>query len=530
MKYPIIPKPQKIITGDCTVFTLTEKCTVEGAEKFPKAVKSLEKFLSESFSLELYGEGKEKIVLSLCDEIENDEGYTLTIKENLVTIKGKTEAGIFYGIQTLKQMLMYGDLSLCSAEISDEPAFSYRGFMLDCGRYFFTKEAVFVFLEIMALHKLNYFHWHLTEDQGWRFYSEKHLLLTEIGSHRSHTNFNTIPHSGYYTKEDMKEIVDYAHSLFIKVIPEIDTPGHTVSAIAAYPHLSCFERNMVTATSWGVKHDVLCIGKESTFDFMFSLMDEVAEIFTDGIIHIGGDEVPTTRWELCPHCQKRLKDEGLKETGDLHTYYLSRLGKYLRSKGIEVIMWNDRVKDYMPDSDLCWQFWNTDMDRKDISGEIRKGRSFIISPEKAYYLDLPYGRVDLKSCYEYSPCIEGISEENKHLLKGVEACLWAEFVPDMEKAGYCTFPRLGAISESAWTKEENKSYEDFSERLPGYYKHIKAINMNSATIKQALPKGIRKTASLIYWERRKLCWNGLGNFITNKKIEKMYGKKDKQND
>ncbi len=527
MNYPLIPKPQKIAVGSTAVFTLTKYCELENTERFPKALKSLKKFLEESFSLELLGTGKEKIVFELCDSIKNEEGYSLSVKENVIIISGKTETGIFYGVQTLKQMLMYGDLTLCDTEITDEPAFPYRGFMLDCGRYFFTKEAVFTFLEIMALHKLNHFHWHLTEDQGWRFYSEKNLLLTEIGSYRSHTNFNSVPHSGYYTKEDMKEIVDYAHSLFIKVIPEIDTPGHTVSAIAAYPHLSCFDRNMVTATNWGVKYDVLCIGKESTFDFIYSVLDEVAEIFTDGTVHIGGDEVPTDRWELCPHCRKRMEDEGLKETVDLHTYYLNKVGEYLRGKGLQVIMWNDRVKDYMPDSALCWQFWNTDMDKNDISGEIKKGRSFIISPEKAYYLDLPYGLIDLKTCYEYDPYIEGLTEETSHLLKGVEACLWTEFVPDMEKAGYCTFPRIGAISESAWTKKENKSFDDFYERLEGYYKHIKSINVNFATAKQALPKGIRKKASCLYWERRKLCWGGLGNLITNKKIEKMYGRKEK---
>ncbi len=530
MIYPIIPRPQKITVGDSPVFTLTKFCEIEGAEGFPKAVSSLKKFLGESFSLELLGTGKGKISLALCEEIGSDEGYTLSVRENEVIIRGKTEAGIFYGIQTLKQMLMYGDLTLCRTEIEDEPAFPYRGFMLDCGRYFFTVEAVFVFLEIMALHKLNHFHWHLTDDQGWRFQSESQPLLTEIGSYRSHTNFNSVPHSGYYTAEDMKAIVEYAHSLHIKVIPEIDTPGHTVSAIAAYPFLSCFGRNMVTATKWGVKYDVLCVGKESTFRFIESVLDEVTEIFTDGIIHIGGDEVPTARWELCPHCQKRMRDEGLKETEDLHTYYLDRIGEYLRGKGQQVIMWNDRVKEYMPDSSLCWQFWNTEMDRKDIEGEIKKGRSFIISPEKAYYLDLPYGLTDLRVCYEYDPCIEGLTEESRHLLKGVEACLWTEFVPDMEKAGYCLFPRLGAISESAWTRKENKSYDSFCERLNGYYKHIKAINMSYATVKQAVPTGLRRKASCLYWERRRLCWGGLENVIINKKLEKMYSKKEKQND
>lgn len=520
MNYPIIPKPQKTVCTDKKLFTLTEGCIIIGESEFPKAAKSLKKFLKESFSLSPNGEGSEKITLSLSDEITHAEGYTLKVHKDEVIIRGRTEQGIFYGIQTLKQMLMYGDLNLCETEIEDEPAMAYRGFMLDCGRYFFTKEAVFVFLEIMALHKLNNFHWHLTDDQGWRFFSEEHLLLTEIGSYRSHTNFNSTPHSGYYTKEDMKEIVEYAHSLFIKVIPEIDSPGHTVSAIAAYPHLSCFDRKLVTDTKWGIKYDVLCVGKESTFDFMCSLFDEVTEIFTDGTIHIGGDEVPNLRWEMCPHCQKRMKDENLKHVSDLHTYYINRIAAYLKEKGVEVIMWNDRVKDYMTDRDIAWQMWNTDINKDDVSSEMNKGRPFILSPVKAYYLDLPYGLVNLKDVYEYDPYIKGVKEENRHLFKGIEACLWTEFVPSMEKAGYCTFPRLAAISETAWTKKENKSYNDFTSRLDGYYKHIRAINLNHAKINQALPKGIRKTASKLYWERRRFCWGGIYNLIDNKKVEK----------
>lgn len=524
MHYPLIPKPQSFTVGDTAVFRLTRYCELENADRFPKAANSLRRFLSESFSLGLLGTGKERIVLELCDAIENEEGYILSVKEDEVLIKGKAEAGIFYGVQTLKQMLMYSDLSLPAAEITDEPAFPYRGFMLDCGRYFFTKEAVFTFLEIMALHKLNHFHWHLTDDQGWRFYSEKNLLLTEIGSYRSHTNFNSVPHSGYYTKEDMKEIVDYAHSLFIKVIPEISAPGHTVSAIAAYPHLSCFDRNMVTATSPGTKHDVLCVGKEGTFDFLFSVFDEVSEIFDDGIIHIGGDEVPLNRWEHCPHCRKRMQEEGLKKTGDLLTYYTERISKHLHSKGMQTIT---RSSGITPDGSVCWQICSADTDKSAIADAISKGGSFILSPETVYCLNLPYGLADLKTCYEYEPHIEGLTEKNKHLLKGIEACLWTEFVPDMEKAGYCSFPRIGAISESAWTKKENKSYGDFYERLEGYYKHIRAINMSIAPPAKANPKGIRKKLSCLFAEKRRLCGSSVADLITDKKIEKMYGRKDK---
>ncbi len=526
MNYPIIPKPQSITSGDRSVFILTRLCEFEGEDKFPKAAAALRKFLDESFGISPVGTGREKISLLQSDEISHEEGYTLSVKEDEVIIKGRTEKGVFYGIQTLKQMLMYGELTLCETEISDEPSMEYRGFLLDCGRYFFTKEAVFIFLEIMALHKLNNFHWHLTEDQGWRFYSEKHLLLTEIGSYRTHTNFNSVPHSGYYTKEDMKEIVDYAHSLFIKVIPEIDTPGHTVSAIAAYPFLSCFDRELVTETKWGVKYDVLCVGKESTFDFVFSLFDEVLEIFTDGVVHIGGDEVPTRRWELCPHCQQRMKEEGFKKAEDLHTYYLNRIGDYLRSKGVRAVMWNDRVRDFMTDRFIAWQLWNGDMKEEDVAQEVNKGRAFIISSAQAYYLNFPYGQTSLEKCYKYNPVPRGIREENRHLIEGAEACLWTEFIPDMKKAEYSMFPRLGAFSETVWSGEENKDYKDFLSRLDGYYKHLKTINLDFAPYRKAEPRILRKAASLLWWERRKLCWGGLYNYIDNRQLEKKYGKKD----
>lgn len=524
MNYSVIPEPKKIICSDKEVFTLTRLCEIEAESCFEKSVKSLKKFLSDSFSLELLGTGRESVTLCLDENIREEEGYILTVTQDRVTVKGKTEVGVFYGVQTLKQMLMQGNLTLTETEVYDSPAFSYRGFMLDCGRYFFTKEAVFLFLEIMALHKLNNFHWHLTDDQGWRAQAESQLLLTEIGSYRSHTNFNKTAHSGYYTKADMKEIVDYAHSLYIKVIPEIDSPGHTVSAIASYPHLSCFDRELTVDTKWGIKYDVFCVGKESTFDFMYSVFDELCETFTDGIFHLGGDEVPTLRWEMCPHCQKRIKDENLQSTDDLHTYYLNRLGSYLKDKGIDVVMWNDKKKDYMVSSDITWQMWNGDMKAEEIAEEINKGRPFINSASDYYYLDLPYGQVPLEKTYNYDPVFEGIDKDKLHLLKGVEACLWTEFVPTMRKAGYCTFPRLGAFSETAWTKKENKDYDRFLKKLDSYYAHLDAMGLDFAAVRQAQPNPARKILSRIYWERRRLCWGGLHNLIDNASVKRSISK------
>ncbi|MBQ1966718.1 MAG: beta-N-acetylhexosaminidase, partial [Clostridia bacterium] len=450
------------------------------------------------------------------------ESYTLDVTENLVEIKGADEAGVFYGVQSLKQIFYQCGEELPEIHITDKPAYPYRGFMLDSGRYFFPKEDVKKFIDIMALHKLNRFHWHLTEDQGWRAQMLDNILLTEIGSYRSHTNFNNKPHGGYYTKEDMKEVVEYAHKKCIKVIPEIDTPGHTVSAIAAYPHLSCFDRNLSVATHCGVKHDVVCAGKESTYEFMFSVFDELLEVFTDGLIHIGGDEVPTTRWKICPHCQQRIKDEGLSCTEDLHPYYLSRLAEHIEAKGSKVIMWNDTVRDYMAKGSIVRQLWDEEMSEKDVVGQINKGTEFIISFVNAYYLDLPYGRTSLEKCYNYNPCYKGISKEQESKLLGVEACLWTEFVPTMKKAGYQMFPRLGAYSETAWTSKENKSFDYFSEKLDFYEDLVSSLGMNYATKKQSMPKGIKKLASMLYWERRQLCWQGLHNLIDNASVERKH--------
>ncbi len=525
MKFSIIPEPSQMKTGEKAVFNLTKLCNMEVSCGCEKAEAALKKFLSDAFSLEVLGSGRETVCLKIDREAGCAESYILEVGENNITITGGDEAGVFYGVQSLKQLLFQGELSLPEIYIFDSPRFSYRGFMLDCGRYFFTKEAVFAFLEMMALHKLNVFHWHLSEDQGFRAQIDSKLLLIEIGSYRSHTNFNKRKHEGYYTAEDMKEIVEYAHRLHIKVIPEIDTPGHTVSMIAAYPELSCFDRDLTVATSWGVKHDVLCVGKESTFAFMQEVFDSLAEIFTDGVFHIGGDEVPTTRWKICPHCQKRMADEGLKDESELHTYYLDRIASYLKSKGTQVVMWNDKVKDYMVGRDVAWQLWNGDMNEKDVVNEINSGRPFIMSNSSAYYLDLPYGLVSLKKTYAFEPVYEGIKKENAHLLKGVEACLWTEFVPTMSRAYYMTYPRLGAFCETAWSEKANKSYDNFLHKLPAYRNFLKGHGIDSASLCLANPNIIKKAADIVWWERRKLCWAGLSNLIDNACVKRKHSNK-----
>ena len=484
MKLGIIPEPLEMRVGTENVFTLTRLCEVEYDEGSKKAYYAFVKFLSDAFSMSLLGTGKERVILRINDSLECAEGYTLTVYEDTAIIEGKDEAGVFYGVQSFKQLLFQSDLILPEIYIKDSPRFSNRGFMLDCGRYFFTKEAVKVFLEMMALHKLNTFNWHLSDDQGFRAQVLEKLLLTEIGSYRSHTGFNSLKHEGYYTVDDMKEIVDYAHNLCIKVVPEIESPGHTVAMIAAYPELSCLEKQIEVASDFGVKKDVLCVGKESTFEFMESMFDELLETFTDGIFHLGSSDVSTERWKMCPLCQKRIETEGLKNESDLYRYYISRIGKYLKNKGVEAVL-RDGDKNVNIDS-----YIKTESAVKE----------FIVSAKDAYSLDLPYAIVSLKDTYEYEPSKNECGEK----IIGVEACLWTEYVPTMEKAGYCTYPRLGAFSETAWSQEANKNYDAFKEKLPGYYRLLQGHGVDTADTRQAEPGLIKKTGNRILWKALKL--------------------------
>lgn len=525
MNYSIIPQPNFFeVQGENIVFTLTKLANISCDNKFQNHMDKFVDFIQKKFDLTFLGTGKESLSLEFCEDIKNHEGYSLQVRENEVIIKASHGAGAMYGLESLKQLLIEGALSLPAIKIEDEPAFSYRGFMLDTSRYFFSKEVVMHFIDIMVMHKLNVFHWHITDDQGWRLELQHNILLTEIGNRRSHTNFNNKPHYGFYNKADLLEIIQYAHDNHIKVIPEVDTPGHVMSAICAYPELSCFNRKLDVATHSGVKHDVLCVGKESTYDFMFSVFDEVCELFTDGMVHIGADEVPTTRWKICPHCQKRMKDNNLKTESELHTYYTNRIGEYLLAKGVTPIMWNDMEQKNPSNKDIVWQYWHEQLSHADVIEHMKQGRKFINSASEAYYFDLPYGNISLKKAYEYNPFFSGLTDELKENLLGVEAALWTEYVPHMVKGYYCLLPRLGAYCENAWLSQDKKSYDHFMQKMPNYYKALDFFEYDHASLKQANPSLIRKYGYLAYFERRKLHWQGLHNIIDNKKVEKLANK------
>lgn len=446
--------------------------------------------------------GSENIVFKINSTLE-DEAYTIKTGE-VIEISSSGMAGQLYALQTLKQLFTLSDFVIPHIFISDKPKYKVRGFMLDVGRYFYSVSDVKMFIRKMAFHKLNFFHFHLTEDQGFRIQIDKYPLLTEIGSKRACTNFNNKPHDGYYIKSDIKEIVNYAHAFNIKVMPEFDIPGHSRAAIAAYNELTCFPRDLPVATHWGVKHDVLCVGKDKTMQFVYDVLDELFEMFPDEYIHIGGDEVPKHRWNLCPDCKNRAEKVGAKSADELQCWFMNTIKNYCKKNGKQVFMWSWDLEDSsLLDEDLGFTLCGTD-------NKINE-RPFIDTNTKAYYIDLPYGYISLKDTANHK-----IQQGN---CLGLETPLWCEYVADMNKADIMMFPRVCASSETAWCGET--SYDEISKKLNDYYKLLDKNNWGYAKPAMAVPNRVRGFFSGLWFEKRQLTWEGLHNIFDDLSIEKI---------
>ena len=517
--FNIIPQPVSIMTNsDRKGFTLHAGTIISPYSFSEDFVNFVRKNFNKKINIhEDTGEEK-SIILTLDESFEYDEGYTLKCENRRVYINAKTETGLFYGLQTLKQMLLQKEGKLPYTEILDYPRFSYRGFMLDCGRYFYPVEDVKKIVDLMALHKLNVLHWHLTEDQGWRVEIKKYPLLTEKGSMRSHTNFNHKSHGGYYTQEDIKEIVAYCHERKIKVIPEFDIPGHNVASIACYPYLSCLNRNLEVATHWGVKHDILCAGKETTYQFVYDVIDELIELFPDKIIHIGGDEAVKMRWKNCPHCQKAIKDNNLRDEDHLQMFFMAKVNDYLKEKGYSSMMWNyDKIENADTlTPDIAWDICGMGDDDDLVKNELKRGRKLINTKCYPYYFDFPYGWNTLKMVCEDNGALTDKDEETW----GIEAQMWTEYVPDMKRLEFLTFPRLGAMAENAWAEKGYPSFSTFLHKAPTYYNLLDAYNVNYAPLKKACPSFFYKHASSLWFKRRVFHWQGLHNLFDDAKAVK----------
>lgn len=516
----LIPEPYKytIRTG---TFNINKGFTINYPDVWQNEIDYFAKFI-KSQNLSVTKDSLNTIDICLTEGLAK-EGYLINIDNNHIKISASTATGCFYALVTMQQLIISYKGAIPCLNIEDKPRFNYRGFMLDVGRYFYTVNEVKHFIDLMAIHKLNFFHIHLTEDQGWRIEIKKYPLLTEHGSKRSHTNFNMIPHGGYYTQDEIKEIVSYAHARHIKVIPEIDMPGHMQAALHAYPELGCFDRKLPVATHWGIKHDILCGGKDSTRQFVKDVIDEIIRLFPDKFIHIGGDEAIKTRWKICPHCQEAMKKKNLKNENELQADFINEINSYIRSKGYSAIMWNEDEISGRISQDIIWMVWNAgDKKHPLMLNEMKNGRLLINAESEPYYLDLPYKTNTLKEVYNKNV---NFVEPDERLI-GMESALWTEFIPNVKNAHFKAFPRLGAFAEKVWGDEKNMNYDNFLSKIDAYYALLKTYGVTeAASVKRANPSPVLGFFERLWFERRQLCWHGLHNAVDNAKVQRMAKKK-----
>jgi hexosaminidase len=421
--------------------------------------------------------------------------YTLQVKKDGIYISGDNENGVFYGIQTLIQLLPVErstTFKIPYTSITDYPRFAYRGLMLDVGRHFFPVDFVKKYIDYIALHKMNYFHWHLTEDQGWRFPVPKYPRLTTVGAYRNGTIIGHFPgkgndslrYGGAYTRDEIKEVVAYAAKRYITVVPEIEMPGHSSAALTAYPYLGCTGGPYQVQQTWGVFKDVYCAGNDSVFAFLQDVIDEVVKLFPSKYIHIGGDECPKTSWKVCPKCQKRIRDNNLKDENGLQSYFIQRMEKYINSKGKTIIGWDEILEGGLAPNAVV-------MSWRGIKGGIeaaRQNHDVIMTPGSHVYLDHSQtkkedsvtigGFLPIQTVYSYEPVPTELSaEEAKHVL-GAQGNVWTEYMGSPRKVEYMLFPRIGALSEVLWSPASKKNWVEFQPRLAQQVKRYDLWKVN----------------------------------------------------
>ena len=491
----LIPKP-KICFERKGTFTLPENVVVKSDFDLPL----LQAQIGESSCFVI-----EK------DEDISSEGYILSVSEDGIKICASTKTGAYYALQTVRKIgktdLGLREIPCC--DINDEPKFAWRGLQLDVSRHFFDVDEIKRLLDLMFAEKLNVFHWHLTDDQGWRIEIKKYPLLTEVGSKRKYSQTggwkslltDDVPYSGYYTQEQIKEVVAYAKERGISVVPEIDFPAHCAAAMAAYKHLACREIDTEVPGYFGGMipqvrdhnfkwNRTVCCGKESTFEFIFNVLDEVCELFDAPYVHMGGDEAPKNEWKECPACQKIMKENGISDEVQLQGWFENRISAYLKEKGKRLIGWNEVLESdnlNTQDKNIVVQYWTPKRD-KNAEKYVNSGGSMIMSNHQSFYFDMTYSQYPLDKTYNYNPEKFGVNKDNLKNVLGVEGELWSEFIRDREKLDMQAFPRVQALAENAWTPQESLDWDDFKKRLDEYKDVLEALGVNYAVDSVSLPK------------------------------------------
>ena len=492
----IIPMPQKCIEkrGNFTVNDKTVITLSVDNEEMRNAVS----FWNDLFDmaagfLEVSSTPRSSNVICcrLNTALPNEESYKLTVSSSSIHIDAKTPKGIFYAFQTLRQLLpsaIESDKQVVEkikwnipcVVIEDSPAFSYRGVMLDVSRHFIPKEDVKRHIDLLAFHKLNILHWHLTDDQGWRIEIKKYPKLTEIGSYRKETitapgsnEYDGVPVSGFYTQEEAKEIVRYAAERFITVIPEIDMPGHMMAALASYPELGCTGGPYEIPTRFGVFNEVLCGGNEQTLQFAKDVLNEIMDIFPSEYIHIGGDECPKVRWRECPKCQAKIRELGLKSTPEhtkenqLQAYFMGEVEKVINARGRKMMGW-DEILEGNPTKTSTVMAWTSP--KAGIKSAQLQHKTIICPITHLYFSNPGYNRLkgvaSVERVYNFEPVSDVLTPEEQKNIIGAQGCIWTEWTKDSVKMEWQMMPRIAALSELQWTQPVKKNLDSFLKRLP----------------------------------------------------------------
>jgi len=507
----IIPEPQDVeVKGGQFEINLDTKIIVDSDNLKVKEVANIftDQFnLVSGYSLEVIesldnNNVKNSIIFTdkKIDASLGDEGYSLICNREKIVLTG-TPHGLFYSVQTLFQLLPEEIFSknikqniswfIPSIEIKDKPRFKWRGMHLDVGRHMFPISFIKKYIDYIAMHKLNTFHWHLTEDQGWRIEIKKYPKLSENGAWRKGTQIlktnksDNKKYGGFYTQEEIKEVVQYATERFVTVVPEIEMPGHSVAALTSYPELSCTGGPFEVRTLWGIDDDIYCAGNEATFTFIENVLTEVLELFPSKYIHIGGDEAPKVRWEKCSKCQTRIKKEGLKDEHELQSYFITRIEKFLNSKGRQIIGWDEILEGGLAPNAAVMSWRGIDGGRS----AAQQKHNVVMSPTDFCYFDYYEGKPEneplaiggylpLEKVYSYEPIPDGLNSEEEKYIMGVQANQWTEYIATPELAEYMTLPRLCALAEVAWSPKVKRDLEYFNERMGAHYRRMDILGIN----------------------------------------------------
>jgi hexosaminidase len=497
----IVPKPARLAQTR-GVFRLGANTLLVTQEQTRLAGRVLEAALSLK-ALENGQECDGAVSILLDGSVSADEGYILEILPRRVRIRAKSQAGAFYGAQTLLQLLpaeIYGRTKPAGAaytlpclRIEDSPRFGWRGAMLDVSRHFMPKQEIFKFIDTLALHKMNVLHLHLTDDQGWRIEIKRYPRLTEVGSMRKESpvghsrekkGFDGKPHGGFYTQDEIREMVAYARDRFVNLLPEIEMPGHAQAAVASYPVLGNTGVPLEVSTHWGIHRDVFNV-EDNTLSFLQGVLDEVMALFPSRFIHVGGDEVPLDQWKAGAEAQARMKALGLTKEVELHGYVMKRMDQFLRERGRRLVGW-DEILEGGVDRTATVMSWRGN---KGGIAAARAGHDVVMAPNTHTYLDYYQSKapgeplaigsfLPLDQVYAFDPVPAELSpEEARHIL-GTQGQLWSEYIPTPEHLEYMAFPRLTALAEVAWTPAERKNYQDFLGRLKVNERRLKAMGVN----------------------------------------------------